>query len=686
MAEGTAAVRHRTTWRRAGTCLATLAVVATFPAGAPAHLERPSYWPDPAPDTSVNPPAGGKVPSMRSLASAVTGAGPGDVRVVCRPDSVRIARRSIARARSVGWRIRPSQPLVRLSRKQADRLNSLNRSLERRCKFSSIQDAINASGNNDRVVIMPGRYIEPKSRAAKTNDPKCAPSLLQGDQRGTPTPSYAYQATCPNDQNLVYVQGRAVTGTPTDPPIRNRHGIPEQELGECVRCNLQIEGSGVKPEDVLIDGGTKYENPLDPQDKPGGYAKHVVMRTDRTDGLVVRNLLLRGALEHGFYTEETDGVLLDKVKFFWAADYGHLSFTTDHNVIQNCEGFGAGDAAVYPGASPQTGEFRDEKFYPQERFNTVVRRCDMHGNTLAYSGSMGNSVRMTENHIYGNSAGVSSDTLSSPGHPGFPADGMQIDNNYIYSNNLDLYGTNPPITPLVPMPIGSGIVWPGMNGGKVFDNWIFDNWRHGAVLTAVPDMVAGEAEGNLDPKTHCATTIVASTSCENKFYGNKLGQVPPGFSWPTAIAKFGNKHGPRDAKVLPNGVDFWWDEFAGNNGNCWFDNTGPDGTAGSVTGSGSGLPPDLLPSDCGASVGIGDVVKEATLVDCVTWGEFKGDGLYPLCYWFRMPSRPGTTAARRDAAAQLRANRAFAKSPQAEALQSRMDALAAGTAFTRRNG
>ncbi len=64
---------------------------------------------------------------------------------------------------------------------------------------------------------------------------------------------------------------------------------------------------------------------------------------------------------------------------------------------------------------------------------------------------------------------------------------MQIDNNYIYSNNLNLYGTNPPVKPLVPMPIGTGVVWPGMNGGEVLRNWIFDNWRHGAVLTAVPD-------------------------------------------------------------------------------------------------------------------------------------------------------------------------------------------------------
>src|SRR5687767_8640991 len=166
--------------------------IALFPSVALAHLERPSYWPDPAPDTSVTPPAGGEVPKARSLATAVTGAGPGKVRVVCQRNSLTLAKRSIAIARSEGYRLRPSQPERRLSRKQAARLLKINRSLKRKCRFGSIQDAVDISRNNDRIVIMPGRYIEPESRAAKVNDPRCNPSLLQDDQGGRPTPSYEY--------------------------------------------------------------------------------------------------------------------------------------------------------------------------------------------------------------------------------------------------------------------------------------------------------------------------------------------------------------------------------------------------------------------------------------------------------------------------------------------------------------
>src|SRR5688572_18786622 len=92
----------RWNWSRTSRKLfGTLALGAALalPAAAAAHLERPSYWPDPAPDTSVSPPAGGEVPDARGLPSAVTGKGPGDVLVVCKgqdgSDSLRLLRKSL---------------------------------------------------------------------------------------------------------------------------------------------------------------------------------------------------------------------------------------------------------------------------------------------------------------------------------------------------------------------------------------------------------------------------------------------------------------------------------------------------------------------------------------------------------------------------------------------------------------
>jgi len=689
---------------------AVVAGALAVPTIASGHLERPSYWPDPTPDTSVSPAAGGAVPKARSLASAVTGKGPGNVRVVCKASSLDLALNSIRKANNRGFRLRPSLPKKKISDQKARQLRHANKVFARECSFGSIQKAINKSGNNDRVVVMPGRYTEPKSRKAPTNDPVCAPELLQQDQTANQnddpanTPSYEYQATCPNDQNLIYVQGRAVKGNPLDSPRMDRHGIPKVELGRCVRCNLQIDGSGARPEDVIMDAGKKYAGKAK---KPGAqpglnvddcsadpmtdispcYAKHVVLRTDRSDGFVGQNFLMRGALEHGFYTEETDGILLNKTKFFWAADYGHLSFTTDHNVIKNCDGYGSGDAVVYPGAAPQTGDFRDEEFYPDKRYNTTVKKCDLHGSTLAYSGSMGNSVRMTKNNIYGNTNGISSDTLSAPGHPGYPADGMKIDHNLIYSNNLNLYTDDPRIKPLVPMPIGTAIVWPGMNDGEVSDNWIFDNWRHGTLLASVPDAVAGEPDGNTDPQFHCEAALPSlsgSTSCDNNYHDNKMGQVPPGFTKHPGLRKFGNETGVTSgADELPNGVDFWWDEFLGNTGNCWFDNEGPDGTAGSITSESpdtGGAAPNLLPDCAGGtnpdlSVGNLDANKEAILLDCSMWERGNTGEDHNLCYWFDMPGQPGSPRAAQQQQKWGDAHAAFRKSDEADALEAQIREL-----------
>ncbi len=662
-----------------------------LPGAALAHLERPSYWPDPAPDSSVSPPAGGAVPKVRSLSTAVSRKGPGDVRVVCMgrtgKKSLRRALNSIRKARSQGFRIRPSQLQIRFTDKQVRRWAKINRRLRRQCRYRSIQKAVNASGNNDRVVIMPGHYPELASRSQPVNDPRCKPGLLQKDASGDPTPSYEYQVTCPNDQNLVYVQGRAVKGKPLESPRSNRHGIPEQELGECVRCNLQIEGSGPKPTDVIIDAGFGYSG-KGPSAKPSGHSKHVVMRVDRGDGFVGRNFLMRGGLEFGFYTEETDGILLDKTKFYWNADYGHLSFTTDHNVVKNCDGFGAGDAALYPGAAPETGSQAVKSFYPDApRINTVIKQCDMRGSNLGYSGSMGNAVRITNNHIYGNSTGIATDTLSAAGHPGFPADSTEIDNNFIYANNFNVYKPGSPVEPLVTVPVGTGIIYAGVNDAKIHDNWFFDNWRDGVMLFAVPDALVngGGAEGDIDPGVSCpgAPENGISTSCGNRIFNNKMGQVPPGFTYPATLDMFSAPHGDPASRVLPNGNDFWWDEFTSNTGNCWYGNTGPDGTFGSVSGPGEagrtpGIPPNPLPNcengqNPGSSVGNGDVAKEAYLVDC---SEGPDNQTGPLdCDWYSDPERPGSAEARAQSREFAEAARAFEGTAEAGRLRQRIAGL-----------
>src|SRR3954465_12501885 len=79
-----------------------------------AHVERTAYWPDPKPDTSVSPPAGGSVPKARSLAPAARSVNGPHVRVVGRPGSLGRANREIRRAQRSGFRNRPTEPLKKL--------------------------------------------------------------------------------------------------------------------------------------------------------------------------------------------------------------------------------------------------------------------------------------------------------------------------------------------------------------------------------------------------------------------------------------------------------------------------------------------------------------------------------------------------------------------------------------------
>src|SRR4051794_3445778 len=137
--------------------------VLALPGTALAHVERTSYWPDPAPDTTVRPSAGGKVPKPRSLASALDLASA--TSVVCKGDSLTKASNAIAAARVKGYRLRPTEPLIKLSQKQAANLLSVNKRLFARCKFHDIQPAVTAARNNGRVVVMPGLYTEDPSRA-----------------------------------------------------------------------------------------------------------------------------------------------------------------------------------------------------------------------------------------------------------------------------------------------------------------------------------------------------------------------------------------------------------------------------------------------------------------------------------------------------------------------------------------
>jgi hypothetical protein len=333
---------------------------------------------------------------------------------------------------------------------------------------------------------------------------------------------------------------------------------------------------------------------------------------------------------------ETDGSHLNRFKVPYAGEYGLLTFVADHSLIENCDGWGAGDSALYPGSSADLGEAVPPD---QRRYGTELRNCDMHHSALGFSGTDSNAVWVHDNEFYDNSMGFSTDVFTAPGHPGFPQDSDLVENNNFHSNNFNTYlpqcapgqkpGPNGPnqgcsdVVPTVPVPVGTGMFFAGGNANTTRNNRFYDNWRRGAMLFQVPDQVVCADPNNqvagCDPKA-----TVPATSYRNRFYGNKMGQAPDGSS-------------------QPNGLDFWWDQGGitasmANTANCWYGNTGPDGTASSVTGlpSPSGAPPDNLPSDCNNSPSTGALHgQETELLTCSTVPQ--GD---PSCPWFTTPPKP----------------------------------------------
>ena len=589
---------------------ALIAMLATA-ATVSGHVERASYWPDPAPERSVTPPAGGKVPKVRSLASALNESLRGETRVVCKKNSLRRLARSIRRARRHGYKLRPTDTR-RLTAKRARGLMSVNRRLSRRCEYRQIQPAVTASGNNDRVVVMPGVYTEPRSRRAKTDDPRCDRYEIDNDRNQSGAVSYRYQFHCPNDQNLIAIMGRKPGRRhPPQPPRLDRHGIPDR--GRCVRCNFQIEGSGVSADDVVVEAGRLSAGNGGPSGI--GSRKDVGIRADRVDGFVLRNLTVRHSAEHTIYVLETDGYVLDRFKTFFPGEYGVLTFTSDHGVMQNCEAAGAGDAGLYPGSAADTGEQRAAG--TRYRYNQQIRFCDMHHNSAGYSGTAANAMWIHHNNFYGNALGFTTDVFTAAGHPGYPQDSDLVEHNNFYSNNFNPYVEGSDVEPTIPVPVGTGLWIAGGNNNTLRRNHFWNNYRRGVMLFAVPDaVVCGPATDN--EQAGCDPSKF-STSYRNKFHHNTMGVSPNG-------------------RVAPNGVDFWWDSFAGNTENCWWANRAAPGK--SVETSPSSLPDCDNGRDPSQSMGMGTAPQnEAELLQCLA--AFSVTGYDPdACPWFETPPKP----------------------------------------------
>ena len=450
-------------------------------------------------------------------------------------------------------------------------LRATNLQLYAECLTSGYRDLQAAvdhvSGPGTTVYVLPGMYQEEPSLAPESD--VCNHLQARRALAGYQILSYEQQKACPHQQNLVGI-----------------FGIKD----------LQIEGTGAAPSDVVFDAQ---------------FQKLNVIRGDRSDGLYLRNFTAERSTFNAIYVLEVDGFVIDRLVGRWNTEYGFLSFAADHGLFTKCEAYGNGDSGVYPGG---TSDINAARGFDVPRYAIEVTGCHSHDNLLGYSGTGGDSVWVHDNEFDHNTGGASMDSLF-PNHPGLPQNHALFEHNLIHSNNSDYYkyvrdGTcarpfllqgieKGVVCPAVQVPVGTGVLVIGGNYNLFRDNWVYDNWKIGIVQTWAPGVARGD---NRLPAQ-------GESSHYNRYMANHM-----------SVDAAGTR--------LPNGIDFFWDgEGAGN---CW------------QTASSDTVEPITMPSCPGSYQRrfISDPNKLFLFADCSTYS-LETKTLPAGCDWFDTPPRPG---------------------------------------------
>lgn len=562
-----------------------LAVTPGLVAPASAHEERPAEFPD---GTGERP--------------AFLGYDNPNQRVVCKPGSAR-----------------------RIAAMPEGRVKDRNERLLDDCRFTSIQGAINSIDEpRTSVYVLPGVYRETKWAEMKRSNycshletssarplegaeyigSLSSPDTAAAEDDGASDPialSYGDQRRCAHNLNLIAVFGDR---TPDDKSI----------ACDSKFCGTQIVGTGREMTDVRINNRFQKLNAL---------------RLDRAGGALVRNLTVEQAEFNAIYVLETDGFVIDRVVARGNDEYGILAFASDHGLIQRSDTYYNGDSGIYPGSGADLNADNEE--LEVTRYAIEIRHNKSHDNTLGYSGTAGNSIWAHHNEFYDNATGIATDSLF-PGHPGLPQDHARWSKNKIYSNNSNYYTKyvdtgvcekpmaergyiNGTVCPVVPTPVGTGVLIAGGNFNSTDHNWIYDNWRYGTMQFWVPAALRDE----YDP------ALQNDTSHHNQTTDNLMGIAP-------------------DGTLAHNGSDHWWDDQG--DGNCWQGNTY---SRGEQTDNFTIPPPSC--DDGGSFFTPGASVKDAGFLSCAEYDRHDPQFRHPPgCEWFDDPENPSEEGAEAPAA------------------------------------
>ncbi|MCG5212147.1 right-handed parallel beta-helix repeat-containing protein [Streptosporangium sp. KLBMP 9127] len=365
-------------------------------------------------------------------------------------------------------------------------------------------DEVDRAGMN--IAVLPGLYLEEPSLPEPAG--ACANLPARWSDLGYQILSFEQQRQCPHNQNLVAILGIE---------------------------DLQIEGTGASPLDVVVDAQ---------------YRKLNAIRADSSDGVYFRNFTAQRTTFNSLYILATDGFVIDGMLTRWNDEYGFLTFASDHGLYTGCESYGNGDSGIYPGSASDINTGRG---HVVPRYAIEIRNCRSHHNMVGYSGTAGDSVWAHDNEFFQNMGGASMDS-AFPGHPGLPQNHAKFERNLIYDNNQDYYrhvadGTcakpaaergyeQGVVCPQIGMPPGSGVITAGGNYNVFRGNRIWGHTRAAFWLLAVPAFIRGEE----------SWAKQFDTSHHNLYTGNTLG-----------VSAAGERR--------PNAAEVYWDGQGA--GNCW---------------------------------------------------------------------------------------------------------------------
>jgi hypothetical protein len=401
-----------------------------MPAGAGAHSERATFFPD---------PNLGDFPTYRTDGPSL---------VVCKPNSK-----------------------YRIQQLPDPDLRRYNEELLSRCTFRNIQDAVNRAANGYRILVLPGVYYEKPSLEPA---PAGCEDVYQRTANGQTALSYEEHRQCPNAQNLIAILGDTDGDRICDS-----------------KCNIQIEGTGDGPNDVRINGQKTRLNVIRADRADGVYLKNMtVWYSDfnniyvlETNGFRIDQIVTRYSREYGILSFTSDHGIYENCEASHSGDSGLYpgSGPNARHGQPDAHGYVYGieirNCVSHHNTIGESGTAGNGTWSHDNVFRNNAIGITTDSFAGGHPGMPQDNSKWSHNLIYSNNNNIFTDDRDA----------------YCQQTPWEERDPRK-VCPTFQVPVGTGLLIAGGNANKVEENYIFDNWRNGTMLFWVPATLRGEED------------------------------------------------------------------------------------------------------------------------------------------------------------------------------------------------